>query len=311
MQIITRKTGRRARLSFDRPGGPTCCMLYIVSTPIGNLQDISARALEVLKSVDLIAAEDTRHTAKLLAHFDIHKPLISYFEHNKIERGARLLARLQEGGNIALVTDAGTPGISDPGEHLIRLAIENGLAYTAIPGPAACINALVLSGLSTRRFLFEGFLPENKKECAERLEVLRENPVTTVFYESPHHIEATLGALAAVTGERKIVLCREMTKKFEEILRGSAAELLERFQTDPPKGEYVVVVEGAVKEREKKTADAESVACAVRDFLAKGMKRSEAIRAAADRLGIPRNEVYLRYEESLQAGEEAETGDPE
>ena len=211
-------------------------MLYIVSTPIGNMKDITLRALEVLESVDLIAAEDTRHTAKLLAHYDIHKPMISYFEHNKMERGALLISKLQNGENIALVSDAGTPGISDPGEHLVKLAIENDIEYTVIPGPAACINALVASGLSTRRFTFEGFLPEDKKEFAERIAYLKENELTSVFYESPHNIEKTIRAFAAVTGERKIVLCREMTKKFEETVRGSAEELLIRFETIPPKG---------------------------------------------------------------------------
>lgn len=285
-------------------------MLYIVSTPIGNLKDITLRALEVLESVDMIAAEDTRHTAKLLYHYNIHKPLISYFEHNKIERGALLVSRLKQGVDIALVSDAGTPAVSDPGEHLVNLAIENGIEYTVIPGPAACITALVLSGLPTERFAFEGFLPEDKKKLAVKLDFLRNTDATSIFYESPHNIIKTLRAFSEFTDNRQIVLCREMTKKFEQVIRGTAREHLEMFESVLPRGEYVIVVEGKRKNIEDECLHSD-ISCygddisealyeAVASFAESGMSRNAAIKAAAVKLGISRNDAYNLYEEQYR-----------
>lgn len=222
-------------------------MLYIVSTPIGNLGDITLRALDVLKTADLIAAEDTRHTRKLLAHFAIHTPLTSYFEHNKFNKGPYLLRLLKEGKNIALVTDSGTPGISDPGYQLIRLAVDNGIAWTALPGPSAVINALVLSALPPDRFIFEGYLPVKPGQRRKRLEEIRAEKRTVIFYESCHRLLKSLRDMQEILGERPIVVLREMTKKFEEIIRGDSHSLLQHFQQQKPRGEFVLVIKGAEK----------------------------------------------------------------
>ena len=274
-------------------------MLYIVATPIGNMKDITLRALEILENVDIIAAEDTRHTSKLLAHYNIKKPLISYFEHNKIERGPQLIARLIKGENIALVSDAGMPGISDPGEDLVKLCIENNVEYTVCPGPVAGITALVLSGLSTGRFTFEGFLPEDKKKLSERLDYIKNTEVTTILYESPHNIIKTIKAFSTFSENRTIVLCRELTKKFEEVKRGTAEELLADFETNPPRGEYVVVVEGA-KNRENSAlidVSAEELYKEVCELISQGKSRNSAIKGAAEKFGIARNVAYDMYEE--------------
>jgi len=217
-------------------------MLYIVSTPIGNLKDISLRALETLKNCGLIAAEDTRHTRKLLAHYNIHTPLTSYFEHNKFVKGPYLLRLLKEGRDIALVTDSGTPGISDPGYRLIQLAIQNEISLTAIPGPTALIDALILSGAPTDRFIFEGYLPVKPGARNRRIKEICDEKRTVVFYESPHRLLKSLQVLQEVLGEREIVILRELTKKFEQIIRGSAATVLEYFTRHKPKGEFVIVV---------------------------------------------------------------------
>jgi 16S rRNA (cytidine1402-2'-O)-methyltransferase len=221
-------------------------MLYIVSTPIGNLKDISLRALEVLKSVDLIAAEDTRQTRKLLAHYDIHTPLTSYFEYNKFVKGPYLLRQLREGKDVALVSDSGTPGISDPGYRLIRLAIENEIGLTCVPGPTALIDALVLSGFPTDRFIFEGYLPVKPGARQRRIRETLQEKRTVVFYESPHRLLKSLQDMQ-VLGAREIAVFRELTKKFEQIIRGNAASVLGHFQKQPPRGEFVIVIKGQIK----------------------------------------------------------------
>jgi 16S rRNA (cytidine1402-2'-O)-methyltransferase len=217
-------------------------MLYIVATPIGNLKDITLRAIEVLKSADLIACEDTRHTKILTGHYGINKPLISYFEYNNIKRGEYLIKELKEGKNIALVSDAGTPGISDPGSHIIKLAIENNIPLTFIPGPTAFIGALVLSGLPTHKFIFEGFLPAKSGARKNRLKQLKDENRTLIFYESPHRLLKTLQDILEVLGEREIALVRELTKKFEEIKRDKTSSLIEHFQHVVPRGEFIIII---------------------------------------------------------------------
>ncbi len=274
-------------------------MLYIVGTPIGNLGDITARALETLKSVDFVCAEDTRVTSKLLTHFDIKKPLISYFEHNKLEKGPQIIERLKNGENAALVSDAGMPGISDPGEHLVKLCIESGVPYTVVPGPVAFVTAAVLSGLSTESILFEGFLPDNRKKAGEKLERVKKSQVTTVLYEAPHNIVKTLKVLADEIPDRKIVLERELTKIHEESIRGTAGELLDYYTSGghEPRGEYVIVIEGAAAEPEfKATVSDEVFVASVNKLIGEGVKRHEAIKAPAKEAGISRNEAYAIYE---------------
>lgn len=217
-------------------------MLYIVSTPIGNLKDITLRAIEVLKSVDLIAAEDTRHTKILLDAYQISKPLTSYFEYNKFKKGDFLLNALKNGQKIALVSDSGTPGISDPGYHLIKLAIDNNIPVTVVPGPTALIAALVLSGFSASKFVFEGFLSSKKISRLNRLKELSKEKRTIILYESPHRIAALLADISEVFGNKQVSVVREITKKFEEVKRATAAELLEHFSKSKPKGEFVVVI---------------------------------------------------------------------
>lgn len=217
-------------------------MLYLVATPIGNLKDITLRAIEVLKSVELIACEDTRHTKILLDRYAITTPTTSYFQHNRITKGQYLLKLLKEGASIALVSDAGTPGILDPGYHIINLAINNNIAVTVVPGPTAFLNALVLSGKPSHQFVFAGFLPNRQQARRNRLKELSRLKYTLVLYESCHRILKTLGDIGHIFGERKIVCCRELTKKFEEIKRGSAKQISEGFQGQQPRGEFTVVI---------------------------------------------------------------------
>ncbi|MGE4357485.1 MAG: 16S rRNA (cytidine(1402)-2'-O)-methyltransferase [Candidatus Omnitrophota bacterium] len=217
-------------------------MLYIIATPIGNLKDITLRAIEVLKSVDLIACEDTRRTKILTTFYGINKPLISYYEYNKVTRGEQLLRLLKEGKNIALVSDAGTPGISDPGANIIKLAIENSIPLTFIPGPTAFVGALVLSGFSTNKFAFEGFLPAKSGARRKRLEKLKKEEKVVILYESPHRLLKTLMDIKEILGTCQLCVVRELTKKFEEIIRGTPSEVIEHFQQEPIRGEFILVL---------------------------------------------------------------------
>ena len=255
--------------------------LYLCPTPIGNLKDMSERVIETLKEVDLIAAEDTRNSLKLMNAFDIHVPMTSYHEYNKTQKAYTLIDKLKEGENIALITDAGTPGISDPGEVLVRMCHEEGLNVTSLPGPCACIVALTLSGLSTRRFCFEGFLPAEKKERNEVLEDLKSEYRTMVLYEAPHHLKSTLSELLnALGGERKIALCRELTKKFEEVLRTTLSEALDYYEKNEPKGEFVLVIEGIDRNEEKEAQKSNWLEMEIEDhlniYLEKGLDKKES-----------------------------------
>ena len=268
-------------------------VLYLVATPIGNLSDISERALKVLSEVDVIAAEDTRNTGKLLAYFGISKPMISYFEHNKRERGLVILEKLKEGLSCALVTDAGTPAISDPGEDLVRLCAENGVVVTSIPGCCAVINALALSALPTGRFCFEGFLSTNKNERLERLNEIKTDTRTTIFYEAPHKLIKTLEDLLSAFGNRKISLCRELTKLNEEIMRTTLEGAISYYSTNSPRGEYVLVVEGCSEKSENNSFWASmTIEDHVEFYVNQGMKKMDAIKSCAKDRGLPKNEVY-------------------
>ena len=267
-------------------------VLYLVATPIGNLSDISARALKVLSDVDFIAAEDTRNTAKLLSCFDIKKELISYFEHNKRERGMQIISRLLAGESCALVTDAGMPAISDPGEDMVRLCAENGIKTVCIPGCCAAVTALALSALPTGRFCFEGFLSKDKKDRRERLDFLRGETRTMIFYESPHHLTKTLSEMRdAFGGDRKISLCRELTKINEEVFRSTVDGAISEFESREVRGEFVLVVDGA---REARTADAPemSIEDEVMLYTNEGMSKMDAIKRVAKNRGVPKNEIY-------------------
>lgn len=270
--------------------------LYLVATPIGNLEDMTLRAIRILGEADLIAAEDTRQTLKLLNHLGLKKTLVSYYEHNKVEKGNYLIGQLLEGKNIALVSDAGTPGISDPGEDLVRLAIEQDIPVTAVPGPAALITALVVSGLPSGRFVFEGFLPMNKRSRAERIQSIREETRTLVFYEAPHKLPYTLKDLRAVLGNRRIVLARELTKKFEEFIRCTLDEAIERYENESPRGEYVLMVEGAdageLEEAKRLHWEEMSLEEHVQMYMAQGMDKKEAMKKVADDRGISKRDVY-------------------
>lgn len=272
-------------------------LLYICPTPIGNLEDITLRTLRVLKEVDLIAAEDTRHTLKLLNHYNIKKPLISYHEHNKKSKGEVLLRKLNEGMQIALVTDAGMPGISDPGEDIIRLCIEEGIDVVALPGPTASILALVLSGLPTDKFVFEGFLPSKKQDRIKELERLKTEERTIILYEAPHRILALLQDIFNILGDRKISISRELTKIHEETFRGSIAEAIERFKESKPKGEFVLVLEGGLALEDDLYEDI-SIKEHIRKYMMEeGLSKKDAVRRVAKERNIPKNQVY---KESLE-----------
>ena len=271
-------------------------MLYICATPIGNLGDISQRVLDTLREAEIIAAEDTRNSIKLLNHFDIHTPLTSYHEYNRFDKAETLIDKLKEGADIALITDAGTPGISDPGEVLIRRCIEEGIAVTSLPGPAACITALTLSGLSTRRFSFEAFLPSDKKERKRILEELKSDTRTLIIYEAPHHLLSTLKELKEALGDRRLALCRELTKKFEEVEHTTLAAAVAHYSENEPRGEYVLVIEGRDPEellREKRDSFAElSIEEHVAMKEAEGLDHKAAMKQVALERGIPKREVY-------------------
>ena len=269
-------------------------ILYLVPTPIGNLGDISQRIADTLESVDFIAAEDTRVTLKLLNHLGLKKPLISYYRHNTEAGGQAVLRRLLAGESCALVTDAGTPAVSDPGEDLVRLCAQSGVEVMAIPGPCALITALSVSGLPTGRFTFEGFLAMNKKNRRAHLEELRQEQRTMIFYEAPHKLNATLADLAEVFGpDRRISLCRELTKLHEEVRRTTLGEAVTWYEENPPRGEFVLVVEGAA-ESAKETPTLEQGLERVAQLRAEGLSLKDAARQAAKETGLPKNELYGR-----------------
>ena len=273
----------------------TPATLYLVATPIGNLSDLSERAVKVLSEVDFIAAEDTRNTGHLLSYLHIQKPLVSYHEHNKRERGENICDRLAAGESCALVTDAGTPAISDPGEDLVALCAARGIAVTSIPGCCAGITALTLSGLPTGRFTFEGFLSVNKADRKRHLESLKHEPRTMILHEAPHKLKTTLADLRETLGDsRRISLCRELTKLNEEVLRLTLAEAVAYYEENAPRGEYVLVVEGAVEGDSPDEAfwTAMSIPDHVAHYVEQGMTKKDAIKAAAKDRGVPKNEVY-------------------
>lgn len=270
--------------------------LYLCATPIGNLEDITLRVLRTLKEVDLIAAEDTRNSIKLLNHFEIKTPMTSYHEYNKIEKAHQLAQKLQDGKNIALITDAGTPGISDPGEELVRICIEEGLTVTSLPGPAACITALTMSGQATRRFAFEAFLPREKKERAAILEELKNETRTIILYEAPHHLLKTLEELYQALGNRSITVCKELTKRYEKALYTTFEEALIYYKDNEPRGEYVLLVSG--KPRQELTEEQQQawMALSLGEHMAhyeeQGSTHKEAMKLVAKDRGIPKREVY-------------------
>lgn len=270
--------------------------LFLCATPIGNLQDMTPRVIETLSQVDLIAAEDTRNSIKLLNHFGIKTPMTSYHEYNKVEKAHVLIGRMQAGENVALITDAGTPAISDPGEVLVKMCYEAGIVVTSLPGPAACITALTLSGLGTRRFSFEGFLPPENKEKARILEELKQETRTIILYEAPHHLVRTLKELYETLGERKITLCRELTKKFETIMPTTLEKALDYYEEQDPRGEYVLVIEGksfAEMEKEKQESFLEiPIEEHMKRYEETGMDRKEAMKAVAKDRGISKRDVY-------------------
>ncbi len=271
-------------------------VIYLVATPIGNLEDITIRALNTLKAADIIAAEDTRHTLRLLNHFEIKKPLFSYHEHNQRESGDKLIGMALEGKNIALVTDAGTPGISDPGEGIVKLAIENGIQVYLVPGAVALIYGLVVSGLSTSKFVFEGFLPTDNKSRRERFKSLENEERTVIFYEAPHKLQRTLGDLYESFGDRKIALCRELTKKHEEIVRYTLSEAVEDFKDKKPLGEFVLVMEGKDKQESEKERLEQlnelPIDEHIKMLMEKGLTKKDAIKEVARERKLPKAEVY-------------------
>ena len=275
-------------------------ILYLVPTPIGNLGDISIRCRETLEQADFIAAEDTRVTLKLLNHLGIKKSLVSYYEHNKASKGDFIVERILNGETCALVSDAGSPAISDPGEELVKQCAEAGITVCAIPGPCAVITALSISGQSTGRFCFEGFLSMSKKSRREHLESLTEEQRTMVFYEAPHKLVNTLEDMAAVFGkDRPLSLCRELTKLHEEVVRTTLGEAIEKYSAQPPKGEFVLVVAGA-PEKQKEVFTSDDAADRVRALMKTGMSRKDAVKQTAKELNLPKNVVY---EAALQINE--------
>lgn len=270
--------------------------LYLCATPIGNLEDITLRVIRTLKEVDLIAAEDTRNTIKLLNHFGIKTPMTSYHEYNKIDKAAYLVQKMTEGTNVALVTDAGTPAISDPGEEIARQAYAAGIKVTSLPGACACITALTLSGLPSRRFAFEAFLPHDKKERRTILESLKTETRTIILYESPHHLKATLTELYNVLGERKITLCRELTKIYETTEQTTLTAAVRYFFENEPKGEYVLVIEGISQKeltaREQAKWKTLTIPEHMEQYLSKGFSKKDAMKEVARDRGVSKREIY-------------------
>ncbi len=278
--------------------------LYLCATPIGNLGDVSARCLEVLEGVAMIAAEDTRRTLQLLNHFGITKALTSYHEHNKKAKGEYIVKLLLEGKDVAQVSDAGTPAISDPGEDLVKLCIENGITVTSIPGPVAGINALILSGLSAKRYAFEGFLSVNKRHRREHLESIKDDPHTLIFYEAPHKLKTTLEDMKkAFGGDRKIALARELTKVHEEIIRTTIDGAIDIYSETAPRGEYVLVIEGSQatgNEPEPSFWQDMSIKEHVEKYIADGLSQKDAIKAAASDRGAAKRDIYNDYHKELK-----------
>ena len=272
--------------------------LYLCATPIGNLEDITLRCIRILKEVDLIAAEDTRNSIKLLNHFEIKTPMTSYHEYNKIEKGRKLVELLLKGEDIALITDAGTPGISDPGEELVKMCREAGIIVTALPGAAACVMALTISGLPTRRFAFEAFLPTDKKERQAVLEEMQSETRTIVLYEAPHRLVRTLEVLLDSLGNRRVSICRELTKKHETVYAATTEEALLYYREHEPKGECVIVVEGKSREQiralERARWEEMSVEEHMEHYLEKGLDRKEAMKQVARDLGVGKREIYQK-----------------
>ncbi len=270
--------------------------LFLCATPIGNLEDMTFRAVRILKEVDLIAAEDTRNSIKLLNHFEIKTPMTSYHEYNKIEKGHKLVDKLLEGMNIALITDAGTPGISDPGEKLVKMCHEAGIVVTAVPGAAACIVALTASGLSSRRFAFEAFLPTDKKERAAVLEEMKNETRTIVMYEAPHRLIRTLELLLETLGNRNICICRELTKKHETFFMTTFAEAVEYYKEQDPKGECVIVIEGRnrqeIEEEEKAKWEDLTIEDHMELYLSQGMDKKSAMKQVAKDRGVGKRDIY-------------------
>ena len=271
-------------------------MLYLCATPIGNLQDMTPRCVEVLKAVDLIAAEDTRNSIKLLNHFDIHTPMTAYHEYNRYDKAEELVREILSGKNVACITDAGTPGISDPGEVLAEKCIAAGITVTSVPGPSACINALIISGLPTGRFRFEAFLSQDKKARRELLAEIKNDTATLIFYEAPHHLKKTLEDLLEAFGDRKIALCKELTKLHENVFRTTIIKAIDFYKTEEPKGEFVLVVEGRSREElkaEARTAWSEiSIEEHVARYEAEGYDRKEAMKKAAADRGVSKRDIY-------------------
>ena len=270
--------------------------LYLCATPIGNLEDITFRVLRILKEVDVIAAEDTRNSIKLLNHFEIHTPMTSYHEYNKFDKGRELVEQLRTGKNIALITDAGMPGISDPGEELVKMCAEAGITVTVLPGACACVTALTLSGLGTRRFAFEAFLPSDKKERQSVLEELKHETRTMILYEAPHRLLKTLGELKETLGNRQISVCRELTKKHETIFRTDLEAAIRHYETEAPRGECVLVIEGRNPEelvKEKQAAwEQMTIADHVAQYEKQGIQHKEAMRLVARDRGVSRRDIY-------------------
>lgn len=284
--------------------------LFLCATPIGNLKDMTPRVVETLQSVDVIAAEDTRNSIKLCNHFDIHTPMTSYHEYNKVEKAKQLVAQLSAGQNIALITDAGTPAISDPGEVLVKMCQENQIPVTSLPGAAACITALTLSGLSTRRFCFEGFLPADKKDKKLVLQDLAEETRTIILYEAPHHLVRTLEELYDTLGQRKITLCRELTKRFETVFATTLEEALEYYKTEEPRGEYVLVVEGKSFQEVRREEIASWESCSIGEHMAyyeeQGMDHKAAMKQVAKDRGVSKRDIYAYLHGENEGGDSHE-----
>ena len=296
----TEKLGDRmsTRTGQDRDTNNEYGTLTLCATPIGNLEDITYRAIRLLTEADFIAAEDTRHTKKLLNHFDIHTRLISYHEHNKLEKGPELIRILKEGKNIVLVTDAGTPGISDPGEDMVKLAIEEGITVTSAPGAVAGITALIISGQDTRRFIFEGFLPSQKKEKNEVLEKLKDETRTVILYEAPHRLTKTLASLYEALGNRDISVTKELTKKYETVIKTNLEDAISYFETEEPRGEYVLVLAGRdekeLKESVQKSWNDMDILEHMNIYTSQGIDEKSAMKQVAKDRGVSKRDIYAQ-----------------